>query len=45
MEDKKQTINFDEMGMSESQPRFKEEVRRDKNGEVTAYVLKRNPKK
>ena len=26
------------------EPRFLEEIRRDKNGKITAYVLKRNPK-
>ena len=46
MEDKKKgTINFDELGKIDrhQQPKFVEEIRRDENGEVMAYVLKRNP--
>ena len=43
-EEKKGTINFDELAKENSsqQPRFKEEVRRNENGEITAYVMKRN---
>ena len=45
MEDKKGTINLDELAKIDrhQQPRFIEEIRRDENGEVMAYVLKRNP--
>ena len=44
MEEKKGTINFDELAKENrnQQPRFKEEVRRNEKGEVVAYVLKRN---
>jgi hypothetical protein len=44
MEDKIATINFDELAKENrnQKPRFREEVRRNKNGEITAYVIKRN---
>ena len=41
---KKGVINLNEMGISDKEPRFLEEIRRDENGEIRAYVLKRNPK-
>ena len=43
MEEKKHIINFDEMPMEQGEPRWTEEIRCDENGEVEAYVLKRNP--
>ena len=46
MEDKKKgTISFDELAKIDrhQQPMFIEEIRRDENGKVKAYVLKRNP--
>ena len=44
MKGKKGTIDFDKLAKENrnQQPRFKEEVRRNENGEVVAYVLKRN---
>ena len=44
MEEKKATINFDELAKENrnQKPRFREEVRRNENGEEVAYVLKRN---
>lgn len=46
MEDKKKgTINLDDLAKENrhQQPRFIEEIRRDENGKVKAYVLKQNP--
>ncbi len=43
--DKKEVsvINFDEMAdVSYEMPKFHEEIRRGENGEIVAYVLKRN---
>jgi hypothetical protein len=44
-EKKKHGIYLSELAKKNSnrEPRFIEEIRRDKNGEVKAYVLKRNP--
>lgn len=44
MKDKKSIIDFDKLAKENrnQQSRFKEEVRRNENGEVVAYVLKRN---
>lgn len=41
--EKNGVINFDEMPVKQGLPRFLEEIRKDKNGEITAYVMKRNP--
>ena len=43
MEDKN-IINFDEMDRDNTPPRFVEKIRRDQEGKISAYVLKRNPK-
>ena len=44
MEDKKKgTINLDELKVEYGKPKWTEEIRRDENGKVKAYVLKRNP--
>ena len=44
MENEYNIINFDDLPISNEPPRFIEEIRRDENGEIIAYVLKRNPK-
>lgn len=47
MEKKKQSvISLDEIGKMnrDKELRFIEEIRRDENGEIVAYVMKRNPK-
>lgn len=45
MEEKKREIRLDELAKKnrDQEPRYIEEIRRDKNGEIIAYVLKRNP--
>ena len=43
MENEYNIINFDDLPISNEPPRFIEEIRRDENGEIIAYVLKRNP--
>ena len=46
MEEKnKSIINLNELAKidRDRKPRFIEEIRRDENGEIIAYVLKRNP--
>ena len=42
---KRDEINFDYLAKIDPnrEPKFLEEIRRDENGEITAYVLKRNP--
>ena len=42
---RKGVINLDDLAKKnlDQEPRFLEEIRRDKNGEIIAYVLKRNP--
>ena len=37
---KNHIINFDNMPISNEKPKFTEEIRRDKEGNITAYVLK-----
>ncbi len=45
-EEKKYVINFDEMKDDKTwTPRFYEEMRRDENGKIICYVVKRWPKK
>ena len=44
MANKEQTINFDELEVKMGEPKFIEEIRRNEDGTVKAYVLKRNPK-
>ncbi len=44
MENEDNIINFDDLPISNEPPRIIEEIRRDENGEIIAYVLKRNPK-
>ena len=44
-EKKKSEISLNELAKKnrDREPRFIEEIRRDENGEIIAYVLKRNP--
>ena len=44
-EAKKDVISLDGLAKKDrdQKPRFIEKIRRDKNGEILAYVLKRNP--
>jgi hypothetical protein len=44
-EKKKNVINLNELTQTDRdwEPRFTEEFKRDENGEIKAYVMKRNP--